>query len=138
VFEFIYKINVFVTLKGFDNIGKLVYNTGSVLGEEKLVDGYIIYKMDRIGTAVFMLSKKAINALVGYAKDNNNSYYLNSHTRGDAQPDVKMYDIFQTGVFDGEYLSEDYYVCRILRELGFDIFVDPNIKVKHNGMFVFS
>ena len=132
-------IGVPVALKGFNKAtGQPVYNVGKVLGEEELSDGSKIYKVDRVGTAVFMLSSKAVNALTDYAQGNKDIYYPNPHTRGDSQPDIKMYDIFKTGVFDGEYLSEDYYVCRILRELGFDVFVDPNIKTRHNGNYVFS
>ena len=132
-------IGVPVALKGFNKqTGQPVYNTGKILDEETVSDGSKIYKVDRVGTAVFMLSRKAIKALTDYAQDNKDIYYPNPHTRGDSQPDIKMYDIFKTGVFDGEYLSEDYYVCRILKEIGFDIFVDPNIKVRHNGMYVFE
>jgi hypothetical protein len=85
-----------------------------------------------------MLSRNAVSALVDYAKKNGDKYKPNPHTRGDTQPSITMYDVFKTGVFDGEYLSEDYYVCRILRELGFDVYIDPSIKVKHNGMYVFQ
>jgi hypothetical protein len=132
-------IGVPVALKGFNKqTGQSVYNIGKIFEEEKVEDGSVLYKVDRVGTAVFMLSRKAVEALVDYAQENKDIYYPNPHTRGDSQPNIKMYDIFQTGVFDGEYLSEDYYVCRILRELGFDVFVDPNIKVRHNGMFVFE
>ena len=132
-------IGVPVPLKGFNKqTGQPVYNTGQVLGEEELEDGSKLLKTDKVGTAVFMLSRDAVNELVDYAKKNGDKYKPNPHTRGDTQPDITMYDVFQTGVFDGEYLSEDYYVCRILRELGFDIFVDPSIQVKHNGMFVFT
>ena len=132
-------IGVPVALKGFNKqTGQPVYNTGQVLEEVALEDGTNLIKTDRVGTAVFMLSKDAVSALVDYAKKNGDKYKSNPHTRGDTQPDITMYDIFKTGVFDGEYLSEDYYVCRILRKLGFDIFVDPHIKVKHNGMYVFE
>jgi len=122
-----------VALKGYDAAGKPVYNTGNVLAEE----GPLI-KVDKVGTAVFILSRDAINALVADAEKNNDVYYSNPHTRGDADASVKMYDVFKTGVFNGEYDSEDYYVCRTLRRLGFDVFVDPEISTRHNGMYVFS
>lgn len=127
-------IGVPVPLKGFDAKGNPVYNTGKVLGEEK--SGLL--KMDKIGTAIFMLSRKAVSALVTWASENNHVYWPNPHSKGNTQPDIKMYDIFQTGVTDGEYDSEDYFVCRILRKLGFDIYVDPSIPCKHNGMVEFT
>ncbi len=120
-----------VALKGRNKqTGGAVYNVGKLLGEEENLT-----KTDRIGTAVFMLSRKAVDALVDSVDD---YYYANPHTRGDANPNTKMYDIFQTGVFDHNYLSEDYYVCKVLMELGFEIYVDTNVMTRHNGMFVFT
>jgi hypothetical protein len=75
--------------------------------------------------------------LVEHAKENNGVYRGNPYTRGDANIDIPQYDIFKVGVYDGEYLSEDYYVCRVLRELGFEVYVDINCKNKHNGVFSF-
>ena len=120
-----------VRLKGFDAEGNYVYNVGKKLGEE---NGLI--ETDRIGTAVFCLSRKAVNSLVKNAKDNKDIYYSNPHSRGNAQ-NITMYNIFKIGVINKEYDSEDYYVCRILRELGYKIYVDTTIETRHNGMFVF-
>jgi len=123
-----------VALKGKNiNTGSPVYNVGKQLGKE----GDLIIT-DKVGTAVFMLSRNAVNALVENAKDNNDIYYPNPHTRGAGDPNMKLYDIFKTGVFNEDYLSEDYYVCKVLMELGFNIYVDPIIKTRHNGMFVFE
>lgn len=127
-------IGAAVALKGRNVItGQSVYNVGEHLGgENELV------RTNKLGTAVFMLSRKAVNALVEKAKEEDDIYYPNPHTRGDAQPDIELYDIFKVGVFDKDYLSEDYYVCKNLMELGFDVFVDPSVQTKHNGMFVFE
>jgi len=122
-----------VALKGYDEEGKPVYNLGKVVGEED-----ILLKVEKVGTAVLLLSRKAVNELVYRAEDNDDVYYSNPHTRGDADPSVKMFDVFKTGVFNKEYDSEDYYACRTLRQLGFDIYVDPNVHVRHNGMYVFT
>ncbi len=123
-----------VALKGRNKqTGEAVYNVGKNLGEE---DNLIM--TDRVGTAVFMLSRKAVDALVDNAIENDDVYYPNPHTRGHADPNIKMYDIFKTGVYDGDYLSEDFYVCKVLMELGFNVYVDPNVRTKHNGMFVFE
>jgi len=123
-----------VRLKGTDKFGIPVYNTGKMLEETE--NGLI--KTDKLGTAVFMLSRRAVDALIQDAINKADVYGGNPNTRGDANKDVVFYDVFKTGVFSGEYLSEDYYVCRTLMLLGFDIFVDPTIKPKHNGMYVFE
>lgn len=128
-------IGAAVALKGYNaETGKPVYNTGKLI-EDK---GSGLITTDRVGTAVLMLSRKAVDALVRHAIDNGDTYMGNPHTRGDSVDDTKMYDIFQTGVIDGEYLSEDYWVCKTLRELGFDIYVDTNVQTRHNGMYVFN
>ena len=45
-----------------------------------------------------------------------------------------QYDVFRTGVVGDEYLSEDYWVCRELRRLGFPVYLDPTIVTRHSGM----
>lgn len=120
-----------VPLKGYDSNGNKVYNTGNMLG----VEGDLT-KTDRIGTAVFMLSRKAVESLVNNAKSMNDVYHSNPHTRGDKQ-DMLMYDVFKTGVRNSIYDSEDFYVCNTLIELGYDVFVYPEAEVIHNGMFRF-
>jgi hypothetical protein len=123
-----------VALKGKNKqTGHPVYNVGKNLGE---VDNLIM--TDRVGTAVFMLSRTAVNALIDNAKKSNDVYYSNPHTRGHSDPNIKMYDVFKTGVFNGDYLSEDFYVCKVLMELGFNVYVDPSVRTKHNGMFTFE
>lgn len=123
-----------VRLKGFNKFDNSpVYNTGKLI-ENK---GNGLVTMDRIGTAVFMLSRKAVDALVAKAVDDGDVYGGNPHTRGDSDEAIPQYDIFKTGVFDGEYLSEDYYVCRVLSELGLPTYVDTTVQTKHNGMFSF-
>lgn len=53
-------IGVPVPLKGFNKeTGRPVYNTGRMLEEVELEDGTKLIKTDRVGTAVFMLSKDA-------------------------------------------------------------------------------
>jgi hypothetical protein len=42
--------------------------------------------------------------------------------------------VFRVGVQANEYLSEDFWVCRRLRTLGFDILIDPSIITTHYGM----
>jgi len=123
-----------VPLKGYDNNSNSVFNTGKLI-EEK---GNGLVTLDRVGTAVFMLSRKAVDALVQHAVDSGDVYKGNPYTRGDAVDDMDIYDIFKVGVVDGEYLSEDYFVCNTLRKLGFEVFVDVGVRTKHNGMYVFQ
>lgn len=123
-----------VALKGFDDKGQPVYNTGKIL--KKLKDD--LYTVDRVGTAVLILSRNATNALVKDAIDNNQIYKPNLYSRGDANPNIIYhYNVFSTGITDEEYDSEDFFICHKLIKLGFDIHLDPTVRVRHNGMFGF-
>ena len=55
----------------------------------------------------------------------------------DSMPN-EYYDVCKVGVHKDLYLSEDYYLCRDLRELGFNVYVDRTIKTRHNGMMEFQ
>jgi hypothetical protein len=59
------------------------------------------------------------------------TYQPSATNRGDFTADVH-YDVFQVGVRDGIYLSEDYFFCHRLRALGFDIHIDPTIVTAHH------
>lgn len=116
-----------VPLKGtHPKTGEKVYNTGDVLSMSRTDPNLI--STNRLGTAVFMLDRVAANALV----DGADSYGSSDITRG-VVLDQTMYDVFQVGVVDGNYLSEDYFVCHMLIERGFSVWVDKSIVVRHNG-----
>jgi hypothetical protein len=93
------------------------------------------YSVDKLGTAVFMMSRKACEDLMMLAKSKNWVYGRSSVLSNDPEnvPE-EMFDIFKVGVQDGLYLSEDFYVCHYLKMLGYDIFVDRSIRTIHNGM----
>lgn len=121
-------IGVPVPLKGFDKINNPVFNVGEMIED----CGNGLFETTKVGTAVLMLSRKAVEALCKTAP----TYDPNPHTRG-MTINSTMYDVFQVGVQDGIYQSEDYWACFKLRELGFKVYIDSTIPVKHNGMFTF-
>lgn len=121
-----------VALKGFDKDNNPVYNVGKLLSQ---IQPNLV-TVDRIGTAVLLLSRKAVTSLVEDAIKNNQVYDPNPHSRG-IKMDKEHYNIFQTGITDGEYDSEDFFVCRSLMRLGYDIYVDPTCETRHNGMYRF-
>ena len=91
-----------------------------------------LYITDRVGTAALLLSRNATNALVADASANARVYARSRTSRGDFDAALH-YDAFQVGVVDGEYLSEDYWACRRLRNLGFKIYVDATVVTQHHG-----
>lgn len=122
-------IGAAVALKGRNPAGGRIFNIGALCGE----DG-ALYEVERIGTAALLLSRAAVDALVGDARRDGRVYSRGYHVRGiDLQAPVQ-YDVFRTGVVGDEYLSEDYWVCRELRRLGFPVYLDPAIVTRHSGM----
>lgn len=122
-------IGIPVPLKGIDENGNKVYNVGKKL---TYPDENGVFITEHIGNAFLMISRKASKDLCETA----NKYKPSGLTRGDRQHNTQ-FDVFQVGVKNGIYLSEDYFVCHKLRFLGYDIFVYPNINITHNGIFSF-
>jgi hypothetical protein len=122
-------IGAAVALKGRNAAGGRIFNIGSLRGE----DG-ALYEVERIGTAALLLSRAAVAALVDAAQREGRVYSRGFHLRGTELKAGVQYDIFRTGVVGDEYLSEDYWVCRELRRLGFPVYFDPTIVTRHSGM----
>lgn len=85
--------------------------------------GDLLYKADFAGFGFFAMSRKACIDLVNYC-NSSKSWYID---RGQ-----KQYDIFKVGVNNANvYESEDFYVCSLLRKLGYEIYVDSSTPVSH-------
>lgn len=117
-----------VALKGLAPDGGRVFNVGKSLGE----DGPLIVA-ERVGTAALLLSRTAADALVADAR-REQRIYERSSVATDSGGGPIQYDVFRVGVIDGDYLSEDFWACHVLRRLGFRIHVDPSIVTRHNGV----
>ena len=127
-------IGAAVPMKGFNADGTHVFNVSGKVVEDKKTK---LFEVERVGTAVLMLSRAAVESLIEDAIKDNRVYPGNTLTRGEKSP-KENYDIFSVGVKNGMYLSEDYWVCVKLRELGYKVLVDPSIMVRHSGMFTWS
>lgn len=121
-----------VYLKGRDENGSQTLNTDANPDELP-----VLQSVTRVGTAAFMLSRVAADALVQHAIDEGRVYEINKMLRRPKMPDTQ-YDVFRVGISEGEYLSEDFWICRELKALGFDIFVDTSVYTRHHGMVAFD
>lgn len=117
-----------VALKGTDAQGNRLWNLGRSLGARGA-----LLKVENVGTAVLLLARPAVEALVEDAIAAGRTYARPATTRGDFDAAVH-YDVFRVGVQDGLYLSEDYFVCRRLIALGFEVCIDPTVLTTHHGM----
>ncbi len=123
-------IGAAVPLKGFNDRGERIFNVGQCLGEHGL-----LHEVERIGTAAMVLSRKAVNDLVEEARQEGD-VYQRQLSRG-APMALVHYDVFKVGVVNGDYLSEDFWVCHRLRQIGHKVFVDPAIPTRHQGVSEF-
>lgn len=116
-----------VALKGRRPDGSRLWNLGRCTGT---VGGLV--KVQHVGTAALLLARDAVDALVEDAETNGRVYARANNHSGTEHLNLQ-YDVFQVGVRDGHYLSEDYWVCQRLVALGFDVLVDPSVVTRHHG-----
>ncbi len=117
-----------VALKALAEDGSRMWNVGRSLGTQG-----ILVKVEHIGTAALLLSRQAVSALVQDAINDGRTYARAATAQGDMDADVH-FDVFRVGVDDGVYLSEDFWACRRLRALWFDVCVDPAVVTTHYGV----
>jgi hypothetical protein len=116
-----------VALKGRRPDGSRLWNLGRCTGT---VGGLV--KVQHVGTAALLLARDAVQALIEDAEADGRVYARAGNHAGTEHLDLQ-YDVFQVGVRDGQYLSEDYWVCQRLVALGFDVLVDPSVVTRHHG-----
>ena len=82
-----------------------------------------LYKAEAAATGCFLLSKKAGCDLI----ENSNHYFVNDNdTR-------KLYNVFEVGIRDNQYMSEDWDISYKLRDLGYEIYIDSSFPILHAG-----
>jgi hypothetical protein len=123
-------IGAAVPLKGFNDYGERIFNVGPCLGEFGRLQ-----EVERIGTAALLLSRRSVAALVADASRDGRTYVGAPSKAGLVKN--TCYDVFQVGVSGDEYLSEDFWVCRRLRQLGFAVYFDPELVTRHQGVTQF-
>ena len=115
---------------------------------EKLVGEYVFSTLDddtKVGEIVrvaeagtgFMLIKRSVFEKMAKAFPEN--AYVSDHS-ADVLKGVekKMFAYFRTGIFNGRYLSEDYYFCHKWREIGGDVWLFPWALTTHYGTYGFQ
>jgi len=108
----------------------LVYNSNEKGHYVKMVGSFVESKDIPTG---FMLIKRIVANLLtlNYPErqyTNNVSGYGKNKT---------FYDFFAVGVVDGVYLSEDYYFCRLCRDIGITLYLDTESTLVHTGQLDF-
>jgi len=107
------------------------YSPIITIGDIYSIDETGLAEVEHINTACMLVSKKAaMDACMASEK------YSKSVNRG-VQLDMVQYDVFKCGSFNGRYVPEDFYFCYKMRDLGYRIYADLTIPIKHCGMYEF-
>jgi len=89
-----------------------------------------LIEVAELGTGFLMIHRDVFIAI-------RNQFPENTYKNESDEADGEYYDYFRVGVFDGRYLSEDYYFCAIARKAGFKVFCDTTALVRHAGRAVY-
>lgn len=117
------------------------------------------FEVDYAGTGFFMVKREVVEAIADYlvqwekrAKDfverlaptlcDADQKTLHRMLGGMAAtyegPDGRVPAIFMTPIHNGCLESEDYHFCRIAREAGFKVVMDPSVRLGHWGSYRYA
>ena len=83
-----------------------------------------LYKAEAAATGCFLMSKKSVSALV----KSSSYYFVNDESTR------KLYNVFEVGIRNNQYMSEDWDISYKLRDLGFEIYIDSSFPILHAGI----
>jgi len=83
----------------------------------------------------FMLIKRSLitSMMISYPE----RQYINNIAGMEKGLENWFFDFFGTGVINGIYLSEDYYFCYLVRELGIKLYLETGYTFGHIGSFTY-
>jgi len=89
-----------------------------------------LVRAKRVATAFMMIRKEVFESL----RDAHPEWvYYDEKKEGD-----KTVCFFDFALKDGQYIGEDYLFCDRAREQGFEVWIDPTIKLGHMGVHEFE
>jgi len=83
-----------------------------------------LYKAEAAATGCFLMSKKSVSALV----ESSSYYFVNDESTR------KFYNVFEVGIRNNQYMSEDWDISYKLIDLGFEIYIDSSFSILHAGI----
>jgi len=85
-----------------------------------------------IGTGAMLIQRTVFKKLLDIPTENNPM--LTSYKNGERT----IYTFFETGKIDNEYVSEDYYFCKMWRNIGEKVYMMVNFRAKHYGVYAYE
>lgn len=112
-------------------VGEYVFST--IDSETKMEE---IVRVAEAGTGMMLIKRSVFGKMKKAFPENA---YVSDHSRDILNGvEKKMFAYFRTGIFEGRYLSEDYYFCHKWREIGGDVWMFPWALTTHFGTYGFQ
>lgn len=96
------------------------WKDGELVKDLDRFDGPV--EVDYAGTGFMMIDRKVIEELARYAP----SY---------EGPNGRVPVLYDTPIHNDGFESEDYHLCRMARESGFKVIMDPSVRLGHYGQY---
>jgi len=101
-----------------------------------------LLEVDRIGTGFLRVTREALEKLIENSEEvsvdvNSKRVDIGSVTKYQDSGAGFLYNVFEVGVYKGEFLSEDYLFCEKLKEKGYKILLDTKINLGHEGTYTY-
>ena len=95
---------------------------------EVIMDEYGLVKARRVATGFMMIHRRVFEGLAAKHPE----WYHQDHSSP-----AKLYSFFDFLTTPDGYIGEDFLFCKRAEEAGFDIWIDPTIKLGHMGVHEF-
>jgi hypothetical protein len=101
-----------------------------------------LLEIDRIGTGFLRVTREALEKLIENSEEvsvdvNSKRIDIGAVTKYQDSGAGFLYNVFEVGVYKGEFLSEDYLFCEKLKEKGYKIMLDTKINLGHEGTYTY-
>ena len=92
-----------------------------------------LIEVEAVGTGFLRVSRRAMRHLL----DTEKCYYSEKDTSKVDGGYTEIKNIFETGIKGDQMLSEDFFFCSKLRDLGYKIMLDTKIDLGHDGGYTY-
>lgn len=106
---------------------KLAWVCNMIAGEEANENG--LQRIKYAGTGFLMIHRRVFESMI--AAHPEIAY------NPDAEEEGSKWDLFPVGVYKKRYLSEDWFFCQRALDLGFDVWADTRVILKHVGEMIY-
>lgn len=97
------------------------------------------FEVDYAGTGFMLIPRETFERLIEEHHDWEYEEGMPLEDKPHLPPTLPTWAFFQDPIEDSElgrfHLSEDYFFCKSVRELGMKVIMDPSVRLKHWGMY---